>query len=380
MMEGMEADGNNNKSILAGCEYELSEPFGIHQVWQRLLMTAELPVVQDSPALILPGRSHVTFSQLEQRATVLAQKILWASKETDLTLSGCQDDWIIAVCLPPSTELIVSLLAIFKLGAAYLPLDPAFPSNRVAHILDDAKPALLITSTAVLNEVHFAHLVQDLAVYRYDSDDQNELPCQQFVQPSRHQDLAVVLYTSGSTGTPKGVRLTHRNIYHRLNWQWRTFPFIAGEVCCFKTALTFVDSIAEIWAPLLKAVPIVIIPKIITQNPEVFIATLESHCVTRLVLVPSLMSAILTYFSGNSKPPIRSLQHLRLWVCSGEVLSPHLLRQFFQYLEGRVCNFYGSTEVTGDVTCVTFCNNEDVENLLIDNRVPLGITLSIKAK
>jgi non-ribosomal peptide synthetase component F len=373
MMEGMEADGNNNKSILAGCEYELSEPFGIHQVWQRLL-TAELPVdnVRDSPALLLPGRKqiHVTFGQLEQRATALAQK-LWVTREVDL--NGCQDDWIIAVCLPPSTELIVSILAIFKLGAAYLPLDPAFPSNRVAHILDDAKPALLITSTVVLNEVHFGPLVQDLAVYRYDRDDQNEHPCQQMVQPSRHQDLAVVLYTSGSTGTPKGVRLTHRNIYHRLNWQWRTFPFIDGEVCCFKTALTFVDSIAEIWAPLLKAVPIVIIPKIITQNPEVFIATLESHCVTRLVLVPSLMSAILTYFNGNSKSPIRSLQHLRLWVCSGEVLSPQLLRQFFQFLDGRVCNFYGSTEVTGDVTCVTFCNNEDVENLLIDNRVPLGM-------
>ncbi|XP_046647830.1 tyrocidine synthase 3-like isoform X2 [Daphnia pulicaria] len=386
MMEGMEADGNNNKSILAGCEYELSEPFGIHQVWQRLLLTtAELPVdntVRDSPALIVPGRkqAHVTFGQLEQRAAALAQK-LWASRGVDSTLSGCQDDWIIAVCLPPSTELIVSLLAIFKLGAAYLPLDPAFPSNRVAHILDDAKPALLITSTAVLNEVHFGHLFQDLAVYRYDRDDQNEQPAGQQqlapVQPARHQDLAVVLYTSGSTGTPKGVRLTHRNIYHRLNWQWRTFPFIAGEVCCFKTALTFVDSIAEIWAPLLRAVPIVIIPKIITQNPEVFIATLESHCVTRLVLVPSLMSAILAHFSGNNKTSAsnRSLQQLRLWVCSGEVLSPQLLRQFFHYLDGRVCNFYGSTEVTGDVTCVTFGNSEDVENLLVDNRVPLGSAL-----
>jgi acyl-coenzyme A synthetase/AMP-(fatty) acid ligase len=190
--------------------------------------------------------------------------------------------------------------------------------------------------------------------------------------------LAVVLYTSGSTGTPKGVRLTHRNIYHRLNWQWRTFPFIAGEVCCFKTALTFVDSIAEIWAPLLRAVPIVIIPKIITQNPEVFIATLESHCVTRLVLVPSLMSAILAHFNGNNKTSAssRSLQQLRLWVCSGEVLSPQLLRQFFHYLDGRVCNFYGSTEVTGDVTCVTFGNSEDVENLLVDNRVPLGTSLN----
>lgn len=373
-MEGMEADGNNNKSILAGSEYELSEPFGIDQVWQRLLTTTEVPtdIVRDRPALIHPicwNQLPVTFGQLEQRATALAQKI-WAISPVDRR--SCQDDWIIAVCLPPSSELIVSLLAIFKLGAAYLPLDPAFPSNRVAHILDDAKPKMLISSTAVLNEVHFCNLVQDLAVHRYDRDEYNEQECQQFNLPIRHQDLAVVLYTSGSTGTPKGVRLTHKNISYRLNWQWRTFPFIPGEVCCFKTALTFVDSIAEIWAPLLKGVPIVIVPKIITQNPEVFVAILESHCVTRLVLVPSLLSAILDYIGEDNKWAIPPLQQLRLWVCSGEVLSPQLLRQFFQVLKGQVCNFYGSTEVTGDVTSVKFCNDEDVDSLLIDNRIPLG--------
>uniref|UniRef100_A0A0P5KZY5 Ss-alanyl conjugating enzyme n=2 Tax=Daphnia magna TaxID=35525 RepID=A0A0P5KZY5_9CRUS len=377
MMEGMEADGNNNKSILAGSEYELSEPFGIDQVWQRLLTTTELSTgtVRDLPALILPvcrNQLPVTFGQLEQRATALAQK-LWTISPVDRR--SCQDDWIIAVCLPPSSELIVSLLAIFKLGAAYLPFDPAFPSNRVAHILDDAKPALLISSTAVLNEVHFGNLFQDLAVYRYDRDELNEQQRQQLDLPARQQDLAVVLYTSGSTGTPKGVRLTHQNICYRLNWQWRNFPFLSREVCCFKTALTFVDSIAEIWAPLLKGVPVVIVPKIITQNPEVFVATLESHCVTRLVLVPSLLSAILDYLGRDNKSAKPSLQQLRLWVCSGEVLPPQLLRQFFQVLNGQVCNFYGSTEVTGDVTSVTFGTEEDVDSLTIDNRIPLGSAL-----
>ena len=377
MEETMEADGND-KSVLVGCEYELCEPFAIHQLWKSLLMTTELPsTIGDRPALILPGRkqqSALTFNQLDQRATALAQR-LWATSQVDRS-DRQGEDWIIAVCLPPSSELIVSLLAVFKLGAAYLPLDPAFPSNRVAHILDDAKPAMLVTSSAVLADAHFDQLVHELPVYRYDSDEQLGDSCQ-LPQPTG-QDLAVVLYTSGSTGVPKGVRLTHRNIFHRLTWQWRTFPFIADEICCFKTALTFVDSIAEIWAPLLKAVPIVVVPKIITQNPEAFVATLESHRVTRLVLVPSLLSAILN-FVGGSKSPSRPLQHLRLWVCSGEVLPPQLLRQFFQHFDGqKVCNFYGSTEITGDVTCVVFNDKEDVENLLLDNRVPLGISPPIK--
>ena len=77
----------------------------------------------------------------------------------------------------------------------------------------------------------------------------------------RSGGLAVVLYTSGSTGIPKGVRLEHSTIYQRLRWQWKTLPFSPNEVACFKTALTFVDSVAEIWAPLLAAIPIYIVPK-----------------------------------------------------------------------------------------------------------------------
>lgn len=372
MTERIEADGNN-KSALVGNEYQLKGPFSVHQMWQRLLTKTEPSSIQDCPALILPGRkaTAITFRQLDERATALAQR-LWISSSQNRSASNPKDELIIAVCLPPSTELIVSLLAIFKLGGAYLPLDPSFPSNRIVHILEDAEPALLLTSKSILGDVHFDQLVQGLPVVCYDRNEQDQPLLDVTVVPKTTQDLAVVLYTSGSTGIPKGVRLTHRNIYHRLSWQWRVFPYKSGEVCCFKTALTFVDSIAEIWAPLLKAVPVVIVPKIVTQNPETFIATLESNRVTRLVLVPSLLSAMLTYIAANKSMVERPLEQLHLWVCSGEVLPPALLRQFFQLLNAQICNFYGSTEVTGDVTSVTFSNMKEVEDLQLDNRVPLG--------
>ena len=371
----METTNNQckNRAILVGRHYDLPGPFGVHQVWQRLL--SDCLAIGEQPALIGPAQgSFVTFEQLDKQSTELARQLLSRHQRPD---NGA--DWIVAVCLPPSADLIVSLLAIFKLGAAYLPLDPSFPSNRVAHILSDARPALLLSSTPVLDETHFDQIQDDLTVFRYDGQVMQQ-GGDSAVLSSSQQELAIVLYTSGSTGTPKGVRLTHRNIYHRLFWQWHTFPYAAGEVAVFKTALTFVDSIAEIWAPLLKGVPIVVVPKIVTQDPERFIATLESHKVSRLVLVPSLLSSILAYVAEQPENQCRPLHHLRLWVCSGEVLTAKLLVQFFHLFDAVVCNFYGSTEITGDVTSVIFRNKEDVESSLLENKVPLGKLLFWQSK
>lgn len=360
----MEVDNNQQeRSILAGFDFELAGPFDLHQAWKKLLTGN--PAILQQTALITSSDGSLSFDQLDRRATELARKLLTHYRRPD---GGA--DWVIAVCLRPSTELIVSLLAIFKLGAAYLPLDPTFPSNRVAHILGDAKPALLLTSSSVLEDTHFDRIQENLPVFRCDHHllDGNG-DCVQLAESQPHK-LAVVLYTSGSTGMPKGVRLTHSNIYHRLHWQWRTFPYAEGEIAAFKTALTFVDSIAEIWAPLLKGIPIVVVPKTVTQNPERFINTLETFKVTRLVLVPSLLSSILSYVELNKSKDL--LRRLKLWVCSGEVLPVHLLAQFYQLLNGVVCNFYGSTEITGDVTSVIFRNQDEVESTLFEGRVPLG--------
>lgn len=159
-----------------------------------------------------------------------------------------------------------------------------------------------------------------------------------------------------------------------MSWQWGTFPFTSEEVACFKTALTFADSIAEIWAPLLKGIPIVIIPKVFTQNPQLFVETLDKFRVTRLVLVPSLLSSILQNNYGMKG----RLNSLRLWVCSGEILPVQLLHKFYENFNGAVCNFYGSTEITADVTFAIFRCKEDVDSTLLEGRVPLGILFNNK--
>jgi non-ribosomal peptide synthetase component F len=344
----------------------------------------------------------ISFAQLNSKANELAARLASAIAQLSTPVSG---DKIVAVNLFPDVDLIVSLLAIFKIGAAYLPLDPTFPSDRVDHILTDAQPVLLVTTGTILRATAFASVVADHDVCVFDLEDKENEEASSSIVPLKEEtkespsssqqphggggkNLAAVLYTSGSTGIPKGVRLEHATILHRLSWQWRTFPYGPTEVGCFKTALTFVDSIAEIWAPLLIGRPVEIVSKSVTQDAQRFIDLLDRCKITRLVLVPSLLKAILTLLksgdggwkqggspestSGNQQR--YPLEHLKMWVCSGEVLTGELLLEFYDcFPPGTIiCNYYGSTEVMGDVTYAAFRSREDVLASFIDDKIPIG--------
>ena len=315
----------------------------IHQLFQE-----QAQLTPNDIALVCDN-TRLTFAELNARANQLAQY---------LRKRGVGPEVRVAICLERSVEMIVGLLAILKAGGTYAPLEPTFPAERIAFIQADSQARVLLT------QQHLSRSWTGETIY-LDSDwpeiarESPEAP----TQIGSAENSAHVIYTSGSTGRPKGVVSSHRASINRFAWMWRAYPFVPGEVCCQKTSLSFVDSIWEIFGPLLQGVPLVIIPDDVVKDPQRFITALATNNVTRLVLVPSLLRVMLEL----NEDLAQQLGNLRICVCSGETLPVELATSFRQKLpQTLLINLYGSSEVAADVLCYEVDRTEGLAT------IPLG--------
>ncbi len=300
--------------------------------------------LQDAVAVI-DGDRHITYGEVGQHANALAV----ALRE----LKVCPGD-VVGVSLPRGATLVASALAIWQIGATYLPLDPTYPDNRIRFAIEDSEARVVITEAAQTTMpgtrlLHPGHVL---------SRDAGEA-----IDPVGSDAPAYLVYTSGSTGHPKGVLGTHAATLNRFNWMWREFPFEPGEVTCAKTAIGFVDSIWELFGPLLGGAPAVMIPEAGIGDLSPLLDTLGEHHVTRLVLVPSLLRALLDRVSGD---PFALVPDLRVLTCSGERLPADLARETLARTNGvELLNLYGSSEVAADVTA-------EIVREPIDTEVSIG--------
>jgi amino acid adenylation domain-containing protein len=279
---------------------------------------------------------QLTYQELNARANQVANY---------LRRLGVRREKRVGICVDRSLEMIVGLLGILKAGGAYVPLDPVYPSERLKFMLNDAQISTFLTQKSLICQVPrteaLAVCLDDLRVF---DQENKENPTRE----TQADSAAYVIYTSGSTGTPKGVVGLHRGTVNRFAWMWSTYPFAANEMSCVKTSLSFVDSVWEVFGPLLKGTPSIIIPDQVTKDLWLLVQALADNHVTRIVLVPSLLGAILDF-----NPNLQSLlPDLKLWTSSGESLSRKLAERFHQCLpNSKLLNLYGSSEVSGDVTC-----------------------------
>ncbi|WP_186111007.1 amino acid adenylation domain-containing protein [Burkholderia gladioli] len=297
------------------------------------LFARQLAERPDAPACVFEGEV-ASYAELDRLAGRIARA---------LHRRGIGAGTRIALHYPRSTGFVAAILAAFRLGAAYVPIDPGYPAAYVRRTLDDAMPAAIVTTAAlapsfeaggapVLRLDVEADLEADLESGEFDAQPAFEAAA------TGPDDLAYIAYTSGSTGQPKGVMVEHRQLMNCLQALWERTPYAADEVVAQKTSMSFVPSIKEMLSGLLAGVPQVILPDAVVKDAPAFAAALQAHGVTRLNLVPSHLAVLLEH-AGQ----LGALRHV---TTAGEPLSRRLARRFAATLpRARLHNNYGCSEL-----------------------------------
>ncbi|QNQ06986.1 amino acid adenylation domain-containing protein [Pseudomonas aeruginosa] len=289
-------------------------------------------------ALIL-DEQRLSYGELNARANRLAHCLI---------ARGVGADVPVGLALERSLDMLVGLLAILKAGGAYLPLDPAAPEERLAHILDDSGVRLLLTQGHLLEHLPRQAGVEVLAIDGLVLDGYAESD----PLPTLSADnLAYVIYTSGSTGKPKGTLLTHRNALRLFSATEAWFGFDERDVWTLFHSYAFDFSVWEIFGALLYGGRLVIVPQWVSRSPEDFYRLLCREGVTVLNQTPSafkqLMAVACSADMATQQPALRYV------IFGGEALDLQSLRPWFQRFGDRqpqLVNMYGITETTVHVT------------------------------
>jgi amino acid adenylation domain-containing protein len=298
----------------------------------------------DAPA-IRASEGAFSYGELMAAADRLAARLRQA---------GAGPDRIVAVCLDRGLAMPVVLLAVLRAGAAYLPLDPAWPRERLDFALADAAPVAVVTSAALRGSLppHPAVIDDPLAPGS---------PAVLADIARSLANLAYVIYTSGSTGAPKGAMIPHAAIVNRLRWMQLAFDLRPGEAVLQKTPYGFDVSVWEFFWPLLAGATLVVAPPDSHRDPAALAEIIAANAITTLHFVPSMLETFLAVADPGR------LASLRRVIVSGEALTPELRERFFAAgLRAGLHNLYGPTEAAVDVTAWTCQPDDDGKS------VPIG--------
>jgi amino acid adenylation domain-containing protein len=297
------------------------------------LFEAQAARTPDATALVF-GTERLSYSELDARANRLAHL---------LRARGIGPDQPVAVLMERSLEMVVALYGILKAGAAYVPVDPEYPADRVAYMLEDSAAALVLTQARWMDGLadSFAALALD-APGVLDACPA-ERPAD--ADAAGTERLAYVIYTSGSTGRPKGAMNAHRGVVNRIAWMQEAFGLTAEDAVLQKTPFSFDVSVWEFFWPLAVGAKLVIAPPGAHRDPVVLNGLIQREGITTLHFVPSMLRAWLDGADASDCTTLRKV------MSSGEALPADLVTRFFYALpSGQLHNLYGPTEAAVDVT------------------------------
>lgn len=324
---------------------------------QTLTSIFEQQVVK-TPEQIAVGFAEKSFSycQLNAKANQLAHQLIAA---------GVSKNQIVAVMLERSLEMPVAILAIGKAGAAYLPIAPNLPPERIEYMLADSNAPVLITTTKDSTQATgFAGkiLFLDDALQLTGPDTNPTAQC-------GPDDLAYIIYTSGSTGRPKGAMVEHRAVVNRIYWMQDKYPLTTSDVILQKTPYTFDVSVWELFWWSFAGASVYFIAPEAEKDPQQIFSCIDKQRISIMHFVPSMLTASLEFLAAHQNNNW-TLNSLRYVFASGEALNPHQVEEFNHLIHphsgAQLINLYGPTEAAIDVTYFDCPVNGKVK------RVPIG--------
>ncbi|WP_053198953.1 non-ribosomal peptide synthetase [Streptomyces viridochromogenes] len=284
---------------------------------------------------VTDGDQNMTYAELELRASMVARR---------LRAAGVRPGALVGVALPRSADLVAALLGVLKAGAAYVPMDPDYPAERLRFLREDAGVQVVVSCGAVLDRLPpgDAQVLDIHAEHTAEGDGGGDCS----VSP---ETLAYVIYTSGSTGRPKGVAVTHRNVTRLLSVLEDTYSFCSSDVWPLFHSYAFDMSVWEMWGALLHGGRLVIVSYPVSRSPHDLLALLARERVTVLNQTPSAFRALEV---AEAEAP--TTLDLRLVTFGGEALDLSSVRRWFIRHGSdtpRLVNMYGITETTVHSTC-----------------------------
>jgi amino acid adenylation domain-containing protein len=308
------------------------------QVTLPAFFEAQVERSPEAIALIFE-ESTLSYGELNAQANRLAHLLIGR---------GIGPEKLVALALPRSAEVIIALLATLKAGAAYLPLDPDYPVQRLAHMLQDAQPACVLTTAQIaaclpdkprrlILEKADTLSALDRSLVTNPTDTER-------TQPLSPQHLAYVIYTSGSTGEPKGVLVHHGALINFLRWLQTVYPVQTDDAYVLKTNYTFDVSTTELFGWFLAQGKLIIIPPGEERNPSSILELIDRNAVSHVNFTPSALSSFLESQIDRAGAQTKSLKYLMV---AGEEFSLSL-EQKLQSFGGltQIENLYGPTEAT----------------------------------
>ncbi|HEX8081789.1 MAG TPA: amino acid adenylation domain-containing protein [Jatrophihabitans sp.] len=275
-------------------------------------MFAEQVVRTPDGIAVLSEAGYLSYRELDARAAILAG---------ELTVRGVVKGSVVIVKIERSFDLVIALLGVLKVGAAYLPVDPGTPAARLEQLVADTAPACMLTSA--------------LGTVR--------------VTPhgdagSALADAVYLMYTSGSTGQPKGVIVSQAAVVHHLRWVQDAYPLGPDDRVLQKTPASFDVSVYELFWPLVNGATLVLTKPGGHREPEYLAELIERFAVTTVQFVPSMLRAFL------SEETAASCASLRRVLCIGEALPVGVRDRYHELLAAQLHNLYGPTEATIAIT------------------------------